>query len=863
MTVAALPPNVCDLRAELRRTRDDLRESLQSSLKPKVYFATHLRLIDRMVRRVRAHFSMPEQTTLVAVGGYGRGEQYPHSDVDLLVLLPAAPAAADAEGISSFLCTLRDIGFDLGYAVRTVDQCVEDGRKDITIQTTLLETRFLDGSRPLYRKLRAAIEADLDPAAFFEAKCLEQRLRHDKQQNSPFNLEPNVKEGAGGLRDLHVLRWVMRAAGLARTWQELAQRGFVTAVEARALARCDRSLQQTRIRLHWLTPRKNELVRFEFQAALAEQSGVAAAGSKSGSEAFMQRYYRNAKRVMQLNTILLQNIGAALAPDEAATTPVVLNGRFQISRELLDIRSTQVFEQHPAAMLEAFLLLQQHSELKGMSARSLRALWLARGGIDGRFRRQAENRRLFLDILKQPRGIVHALRRMNQWGVLGRYLPPFQRIVGQLQHDLVHVYTVDQHMLMVLRNLRRFTMLEFAHEVPLCTRLMAGFERHWLLYVAALFHDIAKGRGGDHSFLGRGEVIRFGRAHGLDPEDVDFLAFLIEHHLTLSHVAQRRDLSDPKVIGQFARLVKNERRLIGLYLLTVADIRGTNPKLWNAWREKLLNELFYPTLELLQQAAPHRPDDIEEKQAEAIRRLRLYGLSNSSRLGFWSELDVAYFMRHNANEIAWHTRSLHYRVRADRPVVKARLAPMGEGIEVLIYCPDQPKLFARVCGVFAALRYDLVEAKVHTTRHGYALDSFLALAADPTHYSRETARLLEEEIQHRMEQQDFHPPSSSGLVSRRVKHFPLTPEISFQSDDSGAYYVLSVAANDRPLLLYDIACVLAKHDINVRTAKIVTLGERAEDVFVVYGETLHRPEQIVQIERELLEVIPVPAARGS
>ena len=426
--------------------------------------------------------------------------------------------------------------------------------------------------------------------------------------------------------------------------------------------------------------------------------------------------------------------------------------------------------------------------------------------------------------MKQPRGIVHALRRMNQYGILGRYLPSFQRIVGQLQHDLVHVYTVDQHILMVIRNLRRFTMLEFAHEVPFCTRLMAGFERHWLLYLAALFHDIAKGRGGDHARLGRREVIRFCQAHSLIREDLELVAFLVEHHLTLSTIAQRKDLSDPNVIRQFAKLVKTERRLIGLYLLTVADIRGTNPKLWNAWKEKLLNELFYPTVRLLQKDSPRQLDDIEEKQAEALRRLRLYGLSDTSKNALWQEVDVAYFMRHNGNEIAWHTRSLHYRVLPEQPVVKARLAPMGEGIEVLIYCPDQSKLFVRLCAIFASLRYNIVEAKVHTTRHGYALDSFLTLAADPTHYSRQTARTLEEELQRCMTHQDFKPPASPRLVSRRVKHFPLIPEIRLQTDDSGEHHVLSITTSDRPLLLYDIASVLANHHINLRTGKIVTLA---------------------------------------
>jgi [protein-PII] uridylyltransferase len=855
MNAVALPQNVADLRSELHNARECLREAFLVKSNPQDYFAAHTRLIDRMVWSVRERFPLPHQTTLVAVGGYGRQEQYPHSDIDLLVLLSDPLDEADGDGVSSFIRAISDLGLDFGHAVRTVEECIEDARKDITIQTALLETRFVHGNRSLYAELRAALDADLDPTAFFVAKCLEQQLRHDKHQNSPYSLEPNIKEGPGGLRDLHVIRWFIRASGLGRTWQELAKRGFITAIEARALGQVDRFLQQARIRLHWLTTRKNEILRFEFQNAMAESFGVSASGSKMAGEMFMQRYYRNAKRVTQLNTILVQNIGAALAQNETAPEPINLNERFQAIRELLDIRSPDLFEREPGALLECFLLLQQRPGLKGMTARTLRALWLARLRIDAGFRKDTENRRRFLDILQQPRGIVHELRRMNQYDILGRYLPPFRGIVGQMQHDLVHVYTVDQHILMVIRNLRRFTMLEFAHELPICTRLITGLDRPWLLYLAALFHDIAKGRGGDHSRLGRLDVVRFCRTHGLAPEDADLVAFLVGHHLDFSATAQRKDLSDPIVIHEFARLVKTERRLIGLYLLTVADIRGTNPKSWNAWKEKLLNELFSPTLRLLRDASAHPLDNIEVKQAEALRRLRLYGLSEASKDALWRELDVGYFMRHDANEIAWQTRSLHYRVRPDQPVVKTRLAPMGEGIQFLIYCPDEPKLFVRLCGILATLRFNIVEAKIHTTAHGYAMDSFLTLAADPIHYSHHTARFLEKEIQQRMARQDFKPPTSSGLTSRRVKHFPLTPEISFQTDDAGDYHVLSIAASDRPLLLYDIACVLANHAINLRTAKIVTRGERAEDVFVVKGESLEHPESVIQIERALLEAM--------
>jgi [protein-PII] uridylyltransferase len=397
----------------------------------------------------------------------------------------------------------------------------------------------------------------------------------------------------------------------------------------------------------------------------------------------MQRYYQTAQAVTQLNTILLQNLEARLAP-RPDTAPLALNERFEVRSELLHIRKEGTFAREPSAILECFVLMMQHQDLRGMTARTLRALWRARGFVNGKFRKDPVARLLFLHILQQPRGIVHEFRRMNQYGILGRYLPEFGRIVGQMQHDLFHVYTVDQHILMVMRNLRRFTMPEFAHEFPLCTELMNGFERCWLLYVAALYHDIAKGRGGDHSELGAKDVRAFARNHGLAEDDRELVEFLVERHLAMSHVAQKQDVFDPEVVRRFADLVRTERRLVALYLFTVADVRGTSPKVWNAWKGKLLEDLFRATRRVLTGEPLARDAALAEKQGEAARLLRLYALSDSVKDKLWASLDTAYFLRHDAQEIAWHARNLHYRVDTDKPVVKARLAPFGEGLQVMV-----------------------------------------------------------------------------------------------------------------------------------------------------------------------------------
>jgi [protein-PII] uridylyltransferase len=447
--------------------------------------------------------------------------------------------------------------------------------------------------------------------------------------------------------------------------------------------------------------------------------------------------------------------------------------------------------------------------------------------------------------------------------VLGRYLPEFGGIVGQMQHDLFHVYTVDQHILMVIRNLRRFTMPELAHEFPLCTELMSGFERRWLLYVAALYHDIAKGRGGDHSELGSKDARRFCRRHGLSAGDTDLVCFLVEQHLAMSSVAQKQDVHDPEVVRRFAALIGTERRLVALYLLTVADVRGTSPKVWNAWKAKLLEDLFRATRRVLTGEPLARDAALAEKQAEAVRLLRLYALSDGVKDKLWAQLDITYFLRHDAQEIAWQTRNLHYRVDSATPVVKARLAPFGEGLQVMIYTRDREALFARICGYFERAGFNIAEAKVHTTRNGYALDTFLVLGRGSAAHYRDMISMIEAELAQELQAEGALAPPRGGRLSRRVRHFPISPVVDIRPDERGTYQVLSVVASDRPGLLYGVARILARYHVNLHTARINTLGDRAEDVFLLSGAELGNARTVLQLEQELLKDLslqsPAPA----
>ncbi|HZV54097.1 MAG TPA: [protein-PII] uridylyltransferase [Rhodocyclaceae bacterium] len=852
-----------DLRALIAETRTTLRESQQrlNAAYARKGSATALlrgraRLVDGVLRNIWRQLAMPADVALIAVGGYGRGELYPASDVDLLFLVPEDCDATHHSRLEPLIGLFWDIGLDIGHSVRNIGECLHEAELDITVQTTLIEARLLCGNRGLFDEFNRRFHAHLDPVAFFKAKQLEQTERYTRYNDTPYSLEPNCKESPGGLRDLQVILWIAQAAHLGDNWRDLAKTVLVTDEEARQLSRAEAFLRHLRIRLHHIVNRREDRLSFEHQEALAKSFGIVRTAAKRASEVLMQRYYRNAKLVTQLNTLVLQNLNARIAPGPAPT-PIVIDERFQMVRDLLDIRQDDLFEREPRAILESFLLMAHRPELHGMTARTLRALWQARHRAGTALRRDREAPGLFLQLFKEKRGLTHELRRMNQYDVLGQYLPAFGRIVGQMQHDLFHVYTVDQHILQVVRNLRRLALPEFAHEYPFCTRLMTGFDSSWLLYVAAMFHDIAKGRGGDHSQLGMADARRFCRQHGISGEDGELVVFLVGQHLTMSQVAQKQDLADPEVIRDFARQVGTERRLIALYLLTVADIRGTSPKVWNAWKGKLLEDLFRATAQWLRGDAPLQMAGISERQEEARRLLRLRGLRPDVEQALWQQLDTSYFLRHDADEIAWHTHALYYRADSLEPVVRARINPFGDGVQVMIYVADQPELFARICGFFARLGYSIAEAKVHTTRHGYALDSFVLLDPGEHLAYRDIIALVEHDLAERLRTRP--PLEAPPLVrlSRQVKHFPITPEVNIRPDERGNQHVMSIAAADRPGLLYAVARILSQHGIFIRSAKIATLGERVEDTFLISGEELGKMVTLVHLEQELLDALQV------
>jgi [protein-PII] uridylyltransferase len=858
------------------------------------------KLTDQTLRDLWTRSGLGPGFSLVAVGGYGRGELFPHSDVDVLVLMPdgSTPNADEALKLrlEGFIGGCWDVGLEIGSSVRTMAECVDEAQRDVTVQTSLLESRLLCGSKSQFTRLVASLGEVMDPKAFFVAKKLEMRQRHNKFENTPYSLEPNCKESPGGLRDLQIILWVSKAAGLGRSWDELARKGLATPLEARQIKANEAMLSLIRARLHLLANRREDRLVFDLQTSVAESFGFrahvpavltgsasvphtapTARGTRRASEALMKRYYWAAKAVTQLNQILLLNIEERLSSDEAGVDRLrPLNERFFDKGGMLEVASDNLYVQQPHAILETFLLYQTTVGIKGLSARTLRALYNARPVMNARFRNDPVNRDTFLRILQEPEGITHAIRLMNQTSVLGRYLWVFRHIVGQMQHDLFHVYTVDQHILMVLRNVRRFFIAEHSHEYPFCSQLAAGWDKPWILYIAALFHDIAKGRGGDHSELGARDVRSFCRQHGIAREDTKLIEFLVAEHLTMSRMAQKEDLSDPDVINAFAQRIGNERYLTALYLLTVADIRGTSPKVWNAWKGKLLEDLYRYTLRALGGRAPDPGAMIEARKREALSILALHALPHQAHKALWDTLDVSYFMRHQADEIAWHTRVLTRQmsqagiapsprtVQTDdvgteldrsRSIVRARLSPAGEGLQVLVYAADQNDLFARICGYFDTSDFSILDARVHTTRDGHALDTFQVVAPTLSDHYRELIAMVENNLARTIDERGPLPPPTKGRLSRRVKSFPVNPRVDLRPDEKAQRWLLSVSASDRAGLLYGISRVLARHDISVQLAKITTLGERVEDTFLISGPQLQVNKRQIEIETELLETL--------
>ncbi|HUX72866.1 MAG TPA: [protein-PII] uridylyltransferase [Steroidobacteraceae bacterium] len=825
-------------RQVLMRGTEQLRERFAADEDVGLLVRDRARLVDIALGAAWQRHSgkFAGDLALVAVGGYGRGELHPCSDIDVMVLLPKGDSADWQADIEKFLTLLWDIGLEVGHSVRSIDDCQRESLADISVATTLLEARLLAGPEALFAGMRRALAADRlwSSADFFEAKVKEQVERHHRYFDTAYNLEPNVKSSPGGLRDIQTIGWVAKRHFGTDTLDELVAHGFLTREEQGKLKAGQNFLWKVRFGLHVLTGRREDRLLFDHQIKLAKLFGYEDASFTLAVEQLMQKYYRTVKDVSLLNEMLLQLFREAILTQSGA--PLPLNARFQIRNDYLEVAHAEVFARYPSALLELFVLLQQNPEVRGVRAETIRLIGTHAPSIDEEFRQNPRHHRLFMEILSAPVGVTHELRRMNLYGVLGRYIPAFGRVVGRMQYDLFHAYTVDAHTLFVVSNLRRLAMPRFNQEFPAPSQIMQALPRQELVYLAALFHDIAKGRGGDHSELGAVDAEAFCLEQGLGRYEARLVAWLVRHHLILSITAQKKDISDPEIIHDFAARIGDQSHLDYLYVLTVADVRGTNPKLWNTWKARLFEEIYERTKQALRRGL-ETPVDQEEliRGTQASARARIAALAPEQIERVWSQWTEAYFLRYTAEEIAWHTSLLADRHPFDdAPLVAIRQLSERGGTAVLTYTPRRLHSFARTTAVLDQMGLNVVDARLIVSANGFSLETYVvledsgALITDPLRI-HEIERGLWGNLQ--------LPQDSAVTVTRRaprqVRMFSTPTQVNYSLDQRNHRTILELVAADRPGLLSEVGKVFKTERVGIDGAKIMTIGERAEDVFYI------------------------------
>jgi [protein-PII] uridylyltransferase len=839
-------------RAQLKSSTLALKDQFETGTPVQKLVAQRAVLIDQLLTRIwqQGIGKNSSDIALVAVGGYGRGELHPASDIDLLILTASEQATSHhVEHIEKFLLFLWDIGLEVGHSTRTVQDCIEQAEADITVATNLMEARRLTGPETLFINMKNAVSPEkIWPSLdFFRAKREEQVARHHRFHDTAYNLEPNIKENPGGLRDLQVIGWVAKRHFGAATLHDLVDHKFLTEHEYHALTDAQNFLWRVRFALHVLAGRREDRLLFDHQRTLANQFGYRDQENRLAVEQFMKDYYRTVLELSRLNEMLLELFEESILFEKDNEEPTRINDRFQSRHGKLEASHADVFLHDPWSLLELFVIMARDPKLRGVSADTIRLIRDHCYLIDEKFRNDPRCHNMFIELFRQGVGLTHELRRMNRYGVLAAYIPVFANIVGQMQHDLFHVYTVDEHTMFVVRNLRRFTVPEFAHEFPLCSKIINRIDKQEALTLSGFFHDIGKGRGGDHSMLGAIDAVIFCRKHGISEHDTELVKWLVENHLIMSTTAQRKDISDPEVVAEFAGLVGNQTRLDHIYLLTVADIRATSPSLWNSWKDALLAELYHATSRTLHHglATPiNHQGLISDTQSQATIFLKEKNMGVAEIGQHWKRLGQDYFLRHSADEVAWHTRAIinHDRNHDDKkePLILVRGETHRGGTEIFVYTKDVDYLFAIITATLEQLGLNIIDARVITSNDEYALDTFLVLDREGNPI---TDPLQIDEISKQINKSLQYPeqiPEPSAIPSRRHKHFPIATQIIFHEDSSNQRTIMEVIAGDRPGLLARISRGLLECKVLLQNAKIATFGERAEDIFFV-TDINHQP----------------------
>lgn len=829
----------------------DEHTPIEALIKARSHFIDEL-----MIHAWQTFFHLDDNSqdiALVAVGGYGRAELHPYSDVDILILLKQDNIDTYKDSIENFITFLWDIGIEIGSSVRTLEECITESEKDITIATNIVESRLIAGPEPLFDVLITSTGPDkIWPSPeFFKQKWHEQKQRHLKYHDTAYNLEPNIKEGPGGLRDLQMIGWITKRHFGDSCLKDLVGREFLNQAEYTDLLTSQAFLWKVRFALHKLTNRREDRLLFEHQRSIANMLGFkdqidesceidescrASDGTRLGVELFMKQYYRTLKDLGLLNEMLLQYYQETLLYKDNTTAPTPINERFQINKNFIEVTHEKTFQQYPFALLEIFLLIQQNNKIIGVRASTIRLIRLNLPLINDNFRNNIRNKSLFMEIFKQPKGLTHMLRQMNTYGILAAYIPVFKKITGQMQFDLFHAYTVDQHTLFVIRNMRRFFVDSFSHEFPLCSQIIRTLPKPELLYIAGLFHDIAKGRGGDHSTLGAVDAREFCRNHGLSKLDSELVAWLVEQHLLMSTTAQHKDTNDPDVIFDFATKVGNNIKLDYLYLLTVADMRATNSTIWNSWKDSLLKSLRRQTKYAFQRGL-HNPIDstevIKQTQTRALEALEKTIGNTQSIVELWKQYGDAYFLQYSFQEIVRHTESI-YKANQDDTIIDIKPEGISGGTDIFIKTPINKNLFANTAHALSNLHLTVVEARLVSSENRYALNTYTVLELNGDLVENaERLKKIKQKILSALTQNISSDDLANKKAHRRIECFSRPTEITFVDSPEKNQTTLQIISTDRSGLLSKIAFTLNDQKVRINNAKITTLGAQVDDTFII------------------------------
>lgn len=809
--------------------------------------------VDYVLLNVWQHAGLDQESdlALVAVGGFGRKELHPESDIDLLLLSKKAIKKETSEKISLFLTTLWDLKFDVGHAVRTIKDTLVAGKEDIQTATNLMERRLICGNSDNFSELCKELtnKKFISSKDFYLAKREEQEQRHKRYHSTSYNLEPNLKANPGCLRDLQTISWVAKKHFDTQKVVDLVEHDYMEASEYQELLECQDYLWQMRFALHVIAGRSENRLLFDYQPMVAEYMGFGDDG-KAAVERMMKRFFRVARRIIELNTMLLQRFNSAIL---GTTREVkIINDDFAIHGRSLLARHDDVFF-YRANLIEMFTHIAEHEEIEKIHSSTIRLLRQVRRRLMGDLHDIEKVRIAFVEFLRHPRAMGRAFTLMLRHSILAYYMPNWRHIVGQMQFDLFHAYTVDEHTHRLLKNLYRFTKEEHQDEFPLCSQIMKRIDKPELLYIAGIFHDIGKGRGGDHSELGAIDAINFGELHKLPKADTELVSWLVEQHLLMSVTAQKNDIYDPEVVAEFARKVKDETRLKYLYCLTVADVRATNTNLWNDWKNTLMADLYLATRRALRNGLENAKTMREAAAANKEQALELFDLETYAQEDIervWRRFRTLYFARHAPKHIYWHTEALLKQTATSKtPIVLISESAVRGGTQVFVYAKDRPGLLADIVSTFDSKNVNVVDAHIIDTKNGYVADTFIILEQDNSLIESESRRDAIVKTVSQVISGEIPVPCGQRRVPRQIKQFTIAVQVRFMDSNSKKRDMLEITALDTPGLLAKIANVFKEQNITLFTAKISTIGEKAEDIFKIASPS---GEKLTDSEKDTL-----------